>query len=109
MMARKARKWRDVRAEAHASGLIDERRVADAQKAMTQAVRSYRLAEVRKAQQMTQAELASSLHVSQARVSKIERGELSRTELGTLQAYVNALGGKLTVVADFGDEQLRVS
>jgi hypothetical protein len=48
------------------------------------------------------------MHVSQARVSNIERGELSRTELGTLQAYVEALGGHLKIVADFGDETLVV-
>jgi predicted XRE-type DNA-binding protein len=48
------------------------------------------------------------MHVSQARVSTIERGELSRTELGTLQAYVEALGGHLKIVADFGDEALVV-
>ncbi len=48
------------------------------------------------------------MKVSQARVSKIERGNLSRTEIGTLQSYVEALGGKLRVVADFGDQTLTV-
>ena len=33
--------------------------------------------------------------VTQARVSRIERGQLERTEVDTLAAYVKALGGKL--------------
>lgn len=41
--------------------------------------------------------------VSQARVSKLESGDLSRTELGTLQSYVAALGGNLRIVAEFHD------
>jgi predicted XRE-type DNA-binding protein len=48
------------------------------------------------------------MHVSQARVSKIERGDLTHTELGTLTAYVEALGGTLRVVADFGTETITV-
>jgi predicted XRE-type DNA-binding protein len=44
--------------------------------------------------------------ISQARVSAIERGQIDRTELSTLAAYVAALGGKLEIVADFGDEKL---
>jgi hypothetical protein len=41
--------------------------------------------------------------VSQARVSKLESGDSSRTELGTLQSYVAALGGSLKVIAEFGE------
>jgi hypothetical protein len=48
------------------------------------------------------------MKVSQARVSKIERGDLAHTELGTLAAYVEALGGELRVVADFGSESITV-
>ena len=42
--------------------------------------------------------------VTQARVSRIEKGELTRSEVDTLAAYVRALGGRLKIVADFGDE-----
>ncbi|HEY2505296.1 MAG TPA: hypothetical protein VGI58_02180 [Streptosporangiaceae bacterium] len=49
------------------------------------------------------------MHVSQKRVSAVERGELSRTELGTVAAYVGALGGRVEVIADFGDERLVVA
>lgn len=47
--------------------------------------------------------------VSQRRVSQIERGEIDRSELGTVQSYVEALGGHVEVVADFGDERLVVA
>lgn len=46
--------------------------------------------------------------VSQARVSQLESGDLSHTELGTLQSYVAALGGELRVVADFGENSLHL-
>jgi predicted transcriptional regulator len=69
-------------------------------------VRAHRLAEVRKRQHATQTELAARMGVSQSRVSDIERGKLGRSEVDTLAAYVAALGGKLKIVADFGDESL---
>jgi DNA-binding XRE family transcriptional regulator len=67
-------------------------------------VRAQRLAEVRKRQNATQVEVAAAMGVSQARVSRIEKGELERSEVETLAAYVRALGGKRKIVADFGDE-----
>src|SRR5690606_34342440 len=69
-------------------------------------VRAYRLAEIRKRRDTTQVELAHLMGVSQARVSDIERGELTRSEVDTLAAYVAALGGKLKIIADFGEETL---
>ncbi|WNZ11744.1 hypothetical protein [Streptomyces sp. 11x1] len=32
------------------------------------------------------------------------KGQLERSEVDTLAAYVKALGGKLKIVADFGDQ-----
>jgi hypothetical protein len=46
---------------------------------------------------------------SRPRVSAIEHGEVDRTELATLRSYVEALGGKLRVVADFGDTEYTVA
>ena len=71
---------------------------------MIAGVRAQRLAEVRKRQNATQVEVAAAMGVSQARVSRIEKGELERSEVETLAAYVRALGGKLKIIADFGDE-----
>jgi transcriptional regulator with XRE-family HTH domain len=71
---------------------------------MHDAVRARRLADVRRAHgHSRQADVAELMGVSQARVSKLESGDLSRTELGTLQAYVAALGGSLKIIAEFGE------
>ncbi|MGW5187968.1 helix-turn-helix domain-containing protein [Kribbella sp. NPDC004138] len=69
-------------------------------------VRAHRLADVRQQHGLTQTDLADRLHITQTAVSKIERGELARSELSTIRRYVEALGGKLEVIADFGDERL---
>lgn len=66
--------------------------------------RAFRLAEVRRRQHATQVDIARAMGVTQARVSRIEKGQLSRTEVDTLAAYVHALGGRLKLIADFGDE-----
>src|SRR5262249_16992084 len=68
--------------------------------------RAWRLAEIRRERGLTQTDLAAGMHVSQKRVSAVERGPLSRTELGTLDAYVEAGGGRTEVIADFGVERL---
>lgn len=97
-----ASNWKDVRAR---SGLNKDR-VTAAQERMVAEVRAHRLAELRARQQMTQEQLAARMGVSQPRVSAIERGEVSAVETETIRKYVAALGGKLEIVADFGDEKL---
>jgi len=72
--------------------------------AMVMASRVHRLAELRKRQHATQVQVAEAMGVTQARVSRIEKGQLERSEVDTLAAYVKALRGKLKIVADFGDE-----
>jgi DNA-binding XRE family transcriptional regulator len=99
------RNWKDVRAERITTPEA-EARVAALKEEVRAEQRAYRLAEVRRQQGMTQLELADSLNISQAAVSSIERGELSRSELSTIRRYVEALGGKIEIVADFGDQRL---
>jgi hypothetical protein len=36
----------------------------------------------------------------------VERGDLGRVGLDTIRAYVEALGGKVEVVASFGDQKI---
>jgi predicted XRE-type DNA-binding protein len=99
-----ARNWREIRADAIAQGRVDPSRADSARTEMHDAVRAQRLAEIRKAHGLIrQADVAAAMGVSQARVSKLESGDLSHTELGTLQSYVAALGGNLRVVAEFDD------
>lgn len=103
-----AKGWREVRTEAVEKGRIDETRVAQHRARLEAEVRAHRLAEMRKAQGVSQEELAEVMGVSQPRVSKIERGDLPSSELGTLSSYVEALGGTLRIVADFGDQEFIV-
>lgn len=105
-----ARNWRDVRADAMARGRLDPARADAARKEMHDAVQAQRLADIRKAHgHARQADVAALMGVSQARVSKLESGDLSHTELGTLQSYVAALGGNLRVVADFGGSTVELT
>ena len=61
---------------------------------------------IRKARGVSQVQLASTLEVSQNRVSQIERGQIDKAQLDTLMKYVEALGGKLTVTAEIADETI---
>lgn len=97
-----AKSWREVRKEAVDRGLIDESKVAEQRARMLAEVRAYRLAEVRKSQNVTQVQLAQAMEVTQSRVSRLEKGMLEASELGTVKKYVEALGGQLRLVADFG-------
>jgi predicted XRE-type DNA-binding protein len=68
------------------------------------ASRVHGLAELRKRQHTTQVQVAEAMGVTQARVSRIGKGQLERSEVDTLAAYVKAHGGKLKIVAGIGDE-----
>jgi DNA-binding XRE family transcriptional regulator len=74
---------------------------------MLDQARGWRLAELRTRRSLTQAEVAARMDVSVARVSQIENGDVSTQEV--LRRYVEALGGTLKLVADFGDEQLKIA
>ncbi|MEV1248231.1 helix-turn-helix domain-containing protein [Nonomuraea sp. NPDC050022] len=54
-------------------------------------MRGFQLAEFRQAASVTQAELANTLGVNQARVSKIEHGEVSGIDV--VREYIAAIGG----------------
>ena len=66
-----------------------------------------RLAGERKQRGLTQAQLAEIMGVTPGRVSQIERGELSTIE--AIARYVQALGGRLDLVANFTDHTLTVT
>ena len=53
------------------------------------------------------AQVADILGVSQARISKIEHGEVSGIDI--VRAYVAALGGTLDIVATLGDRSWKVA
>lgn len=98
-----ARSWRAVRDAAVSQGLVDEQRARNARKELQEAVRAQRLADLRKGSGSTQVQVAEAIGVTQGYVSRLERGDLAHTEMGTLESYVEALGGKLRVTVEMGD------
>jgi DNA-binding transcriptional regulator YiaG len=104
-------RWTDVRAKGRA---VDPRPPAEqtagraiAKERQEAYIRGQQLAEMRQAVEVTQADLAASLGVSQARVSKIEHGENSGIDV--VRAYVGALGGHLDVIASVGGQIWRLA
>jgi transcriptional regulator with XRE-family HTH domain len=61
------------------------------------------LRDLRKAQALTQERLAEALHISQDGISRLE----TRNDflLSTLRSYIEALGGRLTLIAEFPDRK----
>jgi len=65
------------------------------------------LDQIRKAQQMTQLQMAGILGVNQGEISKIEHR--SDVCVSTLAEYVEALGGRLEIRAVFKDREVRIT
>jgi predicted XRE-type DNA-binding protein len=65
------------------------------------------LADLRRARELSQAEMAEKLGVAQSEVSKVEH----RTDmyLSTLRKYIEAAGGTLEIVAHFPDSDVRIA
>ena len=103
-----ARWWRDTdhlqRAVDSAGG---EEAFDAAVSEMLDHARGWRLAELRKRRELTQEQVATRMGVTVARVSQIESRDVSTREV--LSRYIAALGGTLKLIADFGDEQLKVA
>jgi hypothetical protein len=64
------------------------------------------LRQLREARERSQVEIAEKLHIKQAAVSKLER----RTDmyLSTLRSYIEAMGGKLEIIARFPNKAVRI-
>ena len=102
------RRWRDT---SHLDRAIDTAGGRDAFDAairqMLDEARGWRLGDMRKRRGLTQEQVAERMGVSTARVSQIEAGDVSTQDV--LTRYIAALGGTLKLIADFGDEQLKVA
>ena len=68
--------------------------------------RARTLAEQRTRLGLTQTEVAERMGVGQDQVAAIERAEPSTTDVRTLVAYVEALGGHLQITAEFGGDRI---
>ena len=64
------------------------------------------LAELRQARKFTQQQIAQSLKIKQASVSKME----SQTDMyiSTIRKYIEAMGGELEIIAKFPEGSIKV-
>ncbi|MDX2543997.1 helix-turn-helix domain-containing protein [Streptomyces sp. WI04-05B] len=99
--------WDEVKEEVFDAEDLDE--IAAGARRMVSVARAHRLAEMRRQLGLTQREVADRMHVRQERVSAIERGKTSSAEVGTVAAYVAALGGELEIVANFNGARVVVA
>jgi DNA-binding XRE family transcriptional regulator len=100
--------WDDVKREVFDAEHRDAI-TAGAQRMVAEA-RAHRLAGMRRQLGLAQREMAARMHVRRERVSAIERGTAVATEVGTIAAYVAALGGSLEiVVANFNGMRMVVA
>jgi DNA-binding Xre family transcriptional regulator len=95
-----AKKWSDLRAT---MTLEQQARAAATAEGM---LVQLQLSELRQARAKTQVEVAQAMETQQAAVSKLERRE--DMYLSTLREYVEALGGKLKLVASFPDAEIPI-
>ena len=87
---------------------VNEVRVRETRDAILKESRAVRLSEFRKALNLTQVQIAELLGVDQSNISRIEHGNFAKTQIGTLQAYVEALGGSLEIHARIGKSSHRL-
>lgn len=97
--------WSDVRAKRP----VDDVVIAAHVSRMEAEERAFRLREIREEQGVTQRELADRMSLTQPTISALESGDLDRSGLATLKAYVEALGGTIEVTATFGSRRLVLS
>lgn len=97
-------RWSDMREE-HIQRIGRDDFDAGKQRMLAEA-RGWKLAEIRRRRGLTQTQVAERMGVGKSRVSQIEKGQVATREV--LERFIEALGGRLTLMADFGDELLRV-
>ena len=83
-----------------APGVVDRARGADVRRATQSYIDGYALREARNVGGMTQVELAKAMGVSQNRITRMEHGDLATMSLDTIRRHIEALGGKLSLIAD---------
>jgi transcriptional regulator with XRE-family HTH domain len=70
-------------------------------------LREMPLQELRHARQLTQVQIAATLNMSQAAVSKLERN--ADMYISTLKLFIEAMGGDLEIRAVFPDGSIKIS
>jgi predicted transcriptional regulator len=96
-----------TRLDDYLTRLPEKERQAVATRAAELIAEEATLRQLREARERSQANVAKTLHINQAAVSKLER----RTDmyLSTLRSYIEAMGGTLEIVARFPDQAVRIT
>lgn len=84
-----------------------EARVAAQREEALRELAEYSLAQLRQFREVTQVELAHRLGIAQPGISRLEKQDDRR--VSTVRDYVEALGGRLELVAVFGDDEERIA
>ena len=87
--------------------LSEEDRRAIEKRAEELIVEETTLRQLREARERSQEEVAKKLHIKQAAVSKLERR--ADMYLSTLRSYIEAMGGKLEIIARFPNQAVRIN
>ncbi len=82
-------------------------RIEEIKEQLVDAERGHELAMLRKAQSLTQSQVAKAMGVTQGRISQIESGA-ARLDTSTMAAYLHAIGGELTITATVGNISVRL-
>lgn len=97
----KVRDWREWRKE-----LLSEEELARIDEEVREELLKMDLRALRETLGKTQAELARIAKMTQSEISRMERRGDHR--LSTLRHIVEALGGELEIIANFGDKRVRL-
>ena len=81
----------------------------EARRATQAYIDAYNLREARKASHMTQVELAKAMGVSQNRISRMENGDIGTMSFDTIRRYIEAVGGKVSLIADLPTGQVSLA
>ena len=98
--------WDDIRAD-----LDDgESDALAAERARTEAwVNAFHLAEERKRLGLTQRQVADVMGGTPGRISQIENGDLDVNEVATLSRYAQALGARMRIIFDYGNDLRQIA
>lgn len=88
---------------------VNREQVDEHKTRMMAEVRAHRLLEIRKQYALTQGAVAKQMHLSQRRVSYIERGDIGSTQVDTIRKYVEALGGTLKIEVEVGGDSFQIA
>jgi DNA-binding transcriptional regulator YiaG len=97
----KTKKWSDIKNET-----MSPESQARARKFADEMLAALPLAEIRKARELSQQQLAETLEMPQGNISKLERR--ADMYVSTLRRYIQAMGGDLDIVARFPEGEIHI-